>query len=129
VITAVAYLIVANDPRCSHQSVQDFIVVISSGFKLVDTSNRAFIQFFTLLQTILSTQFVIQLYCELINYEETVSMKIIEQSLQEILLRLKMNLYLGNLPENYCALTLYDGKLLLNNCKRGLFKDIDMMIT
>jgi hypothetical protein len=129
VITAVAYLIVANNPRCSRQSIEDFTIVISSGFTLVDTSNPAFIQFFTLLQTILSTQFVIQLYCELINYEETVSMKIIEQSLQEILLRLKMNLYLGNLPENYCALTLYDGKLLLNNCKRGLFKDIDMMIT
>jgi len=84
--TGVAYLIVANDPRCSHQSVKDFIVVISPGFQLVDTSNRAFIQFFTLLQTILLTDFVIQLYCELINYEENVSKKIIEQSLQDIML-------------------------------------------
>ncbi len=128
-ITAVAYLIVANDPRCSHQSVQDFTVVISSGFKLVDTSNRAFIQFFTLLQTILSTHFVIQLYCELINYEENVSETIIEQSLQDIMLKLNMNLYLGNLPDYYCALTLYDGKLLLNSSERGLFKDIHKMIT
>ncbi len=129
VITAIEYLIVANDPRCSHQSVQDFTVVISSGFKLVDTSNRAFIQFFTLLRTILSTQFVIQVHCELINYEENVSEQTIEQSLQDILLKLNMNLYLANLPDYYCALTLYDGKLLLNNSERGLFKDIDKMIT
>ena len=128
-ITAVAYFIVANDPRCSHQSVQDFTVVILSGFKFVDASDRALIHFFTLLRTILSTQFVIQLYCELINYEENVSEQTIEQSLKDILSKLNMNLYLANLPDYYCALTLYDGKLLLNNSERGLFKDFDKMIT
>lgn len=127
-ITAVAYLVVANDPRCSYQSVQVFTVVISSRFQLVDTSNVAFIKFFTLLQTILSTPFVIQLYSELINYEEKVSKNIIEQSLQDIMLKLKANLYLGKLPDYYCALTLYDGKLLLNNSESGLFKHIDKMI-
>jgi hypothetical protein len=118
VITAVAYLIVANDPRCSHQSVQDFIVVISSGFKLVDTSNRAFIQFFTLLQTILSTQFVIQLYCELFNYEENVSMKIIEQSTRYFVKTEDEFISWKSSRLLLCISSFYDGKLLLNNSER-----------
>ncbi|CAF4165127.1 unnamed protein product [Rotaria sordida] len=128
VITSNAYLIVANDPCYSVESVEDFTVVLSHGFRLVNTSNQAFINFFTLLQTILSTQFVIQLYCELINYKEHVSQQTIEQSLQDNISKLKIHLYLVDLSDYYCTLTLYDGKLLLNGSERGLFKAIDKMI-
>jgi len=128
VITGVAYLIVANDPYCSVESVKDFTIVLSHGFSLVDTSNQAFIYFFTLLQTILSTPFVFQLCCQLINYEEDVSQQTIEQSLQDNISKLKMHLYLADLSPCYCALTLYDGILLLNSSGRGLFEEIDEMI-
>jgi hypothetical protein len=128
VITGVAYLIVANDPYGSVESVEDFIEVLSHGFKLVDTSNQAFINFFTLLQTILSTPFVVQLCYELINYEKDVSQQTIEQSLEDNISKLKMHLYLADLSSCYCALTLYDGVLLLNGSGRGLFKAIDEMI-
>ncbi|CAF1193941.1 unnamed protein product [Rotaria sordida] len=128
VITSSAYLIVANDPCYSVESVEDFTVVLSHGFRLVNTSNQAFINFFTLSQTILSTQFVIQLYCELINYKEHVSQQTIEQSLQDNISKLKIHLYLADLSDYYCTLTLYDGKLLLNGSERGLFKAIDKMI-
>ncbi|CAF0770807.1 unnamed protein product [Rotaria sp. Silwood1] len=127
-ITGVAYLVVANDPCCSVESVEDFTVVLSHGFRLVDTSNQAFIYFFTLLQTILSTPFIVQLCCELINDEEDVSRQTIEQSLQDNISKLKIHLYLADLSDYYCALTLYDGKLLLNGSERGLFKAIDEMI-
>lgn len=127
-ITSVAYLIVANDPRCSHQSVQDFTVAVSHGFKRVDTSHPSFIYFFGLLKTILSVQFVVQLYCQLINFEENVSQQIVERSLQDNLSQLKMHLYLANLSDDYCALTLYNGKLLLNGSERGLFNQIDEML-
>ncbi|CAF0779960.1 unnamed protein product [Rotaria sp. Silwood1] len=125
---SVAYLVVANDPCCSVESVEDFTVVLSHGFRLVDTSNQAFIYFFTLLQTILSTPFIVQLCCELINDEEDFSRQTIEQSLQDNISKLKIHLYLADLSDYYCALTLYDGKLLLNGSERGIFKAIDEMI-
>jgi hypothetical protein len=128
VITGVAHLLVASDPRCSCQSVNDFVVAFSHGFTPVDTSGEAFSHFFTLLQSILSTPFVIQLYCELINYEENVLQEIIEQSLKDNISKLQVHMYLADLPDSYCALTLYDGKLLLNSSEHGLFKKIDEMI-
>ncbi|CAF4644033.1 unnamed protein product, partial [Rotaria sp. Silwood2] len=128
VITGVAYRIVASDPCCSCQSVQDFVVGFSHGFTPVDTSREAFINFFKLLQSILSTPFVIQLYCELVNYEENVSQETIERSLKDNVSKLQMHMYLANLPDYYCALTLYDGKLLLNSSERGLLKRIGKMI-
>ncbi|CAF3647970.1 unnamed protein product [Rotaria socialis] len=128
VITGVAYRIVASNPCCSCQSVNDFVRVSSHGFTPVDTFREASINFFKLLQSILSTSFVIQLYCELINYEENVSQETIEQSLKDNVSKLQMHMYLANLPDYYCALTLYDGKLLLNSSESGLFKSTDKMI-
>jgi hypothetical protein len=128
VITGVAYLIVANDPYCSVESIKDLTIFLSHGFRLVNTSNQAFIYFFTLLPTILSTSFVVQLCCQLINYEKDVSQQTIEQSLQDNSSKLKMHLYLTDLSPCYCALTLYAGMLLLNGFGRGLFEEIDEMI-
>ena|SRR5690349_15525601 len=121
VITGAAYLIVANDPYGSVQSVKDFIAVLSHQFIHVNTSNQAFIDFFTLLQRILSTPFVIQLFYNLIKDEEKVSQKTIEQSLQDNISKLKTHMYLADLRSSYCALTLYDGMLLLNGSGHGLF--------
>ncbi|CAF4696713.1 unnamed protein product, partial [Rotaria sp. Silwood2] len=118
-ITGVAYLIVASNPCCSNPDVNNFILIVSNGFPPVNTSCEAFINFFKLLQSILSSRFVIELYRELINYEENVSQETIEQSLKDNISNLQKHMYLANLPDNYYALTLYDGKLLLNSSARG----------
>ncbi|CAF3970390.1 unnamed protein product [Rotaria sp. Silwood2] len=119
IITGVAYLIVASNPCCSNPDVNNFILIVSNGFPPVNTSCEAFINFFKLLQSILSSRFVIELYRELINYEENVSQETIEQSLKDNISNLQKHMYLANLPDNYYALTLYDGKLLLNSSARG----------
>ena len=61
---------------------------------------------------------------KIFNDGENVSEQTIEQLLQGLLLKLNMNLYLANLTDYYCALTLFDRKLLLKNSERGYYLTI-----
>jgi hypothetical protein len=88
---------------------------VSYEFTLVGMSHQPFIYFYKLLQTILSTQFDMQFYRELIICEENVSQQLVKKSSQDTLSQLKIHLYLWNLPDYYCALTLYDGLIVLRS--------------
>lgn len=123
------YLVTNKSLYWSNKEVLGFFNVIENPIMLIDTTSPAFKRFFSLLNHIVGIKFVVNCYYELMKHEnDNITFNQVGDYLRIIVSQIQNELYIAVLPSNYCALTCFNGQILLNGAHNCLFHHIEDMI-